>query len=68
MPTCTRCGGKGSIKCPKCDGLGMVEEGQLELLALADPARRAPGCPECAGTGTLSCPVCDGAGEVDNED
>jgi DnaJ-class molecular chaperone len=67
MPTCMRCGGKGSVTCPRCDGRGTeASEGQLELLA--DPVGNAPGCPECEGTGVLSCPVCGGTGDVDNED
>ncbi len=66
MPTCTRCGGKGVVNCPECDGRGVRDEGQLELLA--DPALRAAGCPACAGAGTQSCPVCDGTGVEDNED
>ncbi len=66
MPTCTRCGGKGVINCPNCDGRGVMEEGQLELLA--DPDHRAGGCPECGGAGTLACPICDGTGAVEDED
>ena len=66
MPTCTRCGGKGVVKCPKCDGRGAMEEGQLDLLA--EPSSGGTACPECRGTGTLSCPICDGTGVEDNED
>jgi DnaJ-class molecular chaperone len=61
-----RCAGKGSIRCPKCDGRGTFEEGQLELLV--EPDHRAPGCPQCAGTGALACPICDGTGAVEDED
>jgi DnaJ-class molecular chaperone len=66
MPNCTRCGGKGTIKCPDCDGSGRIDEAQLELMAAAPPG--AQPCPKCKGTGAVACPICEGAGEVEDND
>ncbi len=66
MPICARCNGKGLLPCPKCDGHGVVDEIQLELLASAP---RSPGkCSKCKGTGMVACPDCEGSGMVDDND
>ena len=67
MPTCSRCSGKKSIACPKCESRGTVEDRQLELLV--DVSRGVPPCPDCGGTGTIPCPNCEGSGATtDNDD
>jgi DnaJ-class molecular chaperone len=67
MPTCSRCSGRKSIACPKCEGRGTVEDSQLELIA--EVSRGTPPCPDCGGTGTIPCPDCEGSGvRVDDND
>ena len=66
MPICARCNGKALINCPKCDGRGVVDEDQLELIAGTSPGPRK--CSKCRGTGMVACPDCEGSGTVDDED
>jgi DnaJ-class molecular chaperone len=68
MLNCARCGGKGSITCPKCGGETVVKEQQLESVLIMGRSRTPYECPECRGTGTISCPDCSASGEVDDDD
>ena len=66
MPICARCNGKALINRPKCDGRGVVDEDQLELIAGTSNSSRK--CSKCRGTGMVACPDCEGSGTVDDED
>ena len=66
MSICARCNSKGFIDCLKCEGRGVVEDGQLELIT--GTTRNTPACPHCRGAGTVTCPDCEGSGEVDDND
>lgn len=55
MAKCQTCGGKGSVKCPKCKGAGRHGDGGF-----------IPGgtkqCDNCHGSGVVKCGVCHGKG------
>lgn len=63
--TCARCGGDGTIDCPKCDGQGKYNKGTFYFPVLFD---EDVDCGMCDATGEISCPGCHGAGEIDNVD
>lgn len=54
MATCKECGGRGTVKCPKCNDLGEVGN-------VISGYRK---CDHCGGSSRLPCPVCHGKGEV----
>ena len=45
---CQTCRGKGRIKCPKCDGKGEIEEGDIVTYCVE--------CPKCKGEKEIDCP------------
>ncbi len=57
MAKCQTCGGKGSVKCPKCKGAGRHGDGGF-----------IPGgtkqCDNCHGSGVVKCGVCHVKGYV----
>jgi DnaJ-class molecular chaperone len=54
MAVCKPCNGKGSVKCPKCDGKG----GHNDLIfGFAE-------CKNCGGSGQKACSTCGGKGSV----
>lgn len=64
MTSCWRCGGRGWIDCPECDGTGrswpeVLDDGVLKDLD--------PRCYECEGSGKVECPECGGKGEVEDD-
>lgn len=55
MATCKTCGGRGSVRCPRCDGKGQRSGGPL-----SGPTK----CSNCGGAGVVKCGVCKGKGQV----
>jgi len=53
MAQCKTCGGTGSFKCDKCDGLGHVAGPGLS---------GARPCSSCGGSGKFTCQNCKGTG------
>lgn len=45
-------GGRGKVKCPRCDGYGTME--------------KKSACYYCIGRKEVECPVCGGTGMVDD--
>jgi hypothetical protein len=47
---CPVCAGHGEVKCPRCGGVGRLNEKSV--------------CPTCNGKGTVKCATCDGTGKT----
>lgn len=61
IESCQTCNGKGTVKCPLCDGHGMVFKHTQRLESrLANSIE----CPSCHGTGRIVCEICGGMGKV----
>ena len=57
--SCLKCGGRGRLKCPECNGKGKVPDIEYHWNV---PAKIKSNCPECGGNGTIDCPRCKGTG------
>ncbi len=64
---CSECqgkGGHGEVKCPTCNGLGVIKEEQRSLFGIMQTQKT---CPECRGSGRTFkeiCNSCGGTGRV----
>lgn len=57
MNTCPKCNGDETIECPKCEGIGLLND--ENLIAIDDTD-----CTRCKGSGEVNCPKCKGSGEI----
>ncbi|HZK93665.1 MAG TPA: hypothetical protein VFC67_05615 [Prolixibacteraceae bacterium] len=58
--TCSKCNGKGIIKCPGCGGSGKLE--QINEIR-GETAIKVVSCAGCHGRGTRTCGLCGGSGQ-----
>lgn len=50
--------------CSRCDGEGIVEREDVEILSDHDTSR---GCDDCDGTGKVDCPACEDLGDDESQ-
>jgi DnaJ-class molecular chaperone len=55
---CSRCLGRGMVRCTTCRGSGSVEA-SMPIAAIQGITRT---CPNCGGSGEEICPRCGGSG------
>ncbi len=48
---CGLCSAMGEMTCPRCDGMGRIQQG-----------KHSHTCPDCGGRGQVQCPQCVGSG------
>ena len=51
---CKYCGGSGKVKCPRCDGYGVMNDNQKST------------CYYCQGRKQIVCTACDGKGIIED--
>ena len=64
MDACGRCGGAGTVKCPKCKGEGRIRKAQgIDDLGRPSESMLCDHM-DCHGTGKMTCPTCRGRGRL----
>ncbi len=62
---CIGCKGTGKIKCPICDGRGVIQKQVITIDKKGiEPLSE---CYDCHGTGKLLCKLCGGVGMVNTD-
>jgi len=69
MSTCSKCNGRKTIHCDKCNGGGRIRNSSYigilsELTGLANDWVK---CYRCKGTGRKSCDKCSGTGRYNDD-
>jgi DnaJ-class molecular chaperone len=58
MTVCRTCSGRGSVKCPSCNGKGTRYESSGLM------GGTTVRCRACGGSGVVKCGVCQGKGQI----
>lgn len=59
MASCKTCSGRGSLKCPKCNGKGAYYQSGGPF-----SGGSVQQCKNCHGSGMVRCGVCGGKGQL----
>jgi DnaJ-class molecular chaperone len=62
VEACNGCDGKGYVRCPICEGSGLVRKKISARRESYLPEKFE--CQSCQGTGRILCKICEGVGKV----
>lgn len=67
LKECSRCDGRGTVNCPKCNDsiFSSMPGKRYDPLGPLKGEEIVEDCEHCDGTGEISCPKCAGSGEVE---